>query len=104
MKARQLRGGPMGYRRERIETRSGSDERRPAPISGPGERTQLSRSRALRRHSLISPAQMGHANRGRVIQALFDLGPTSRAELARVIGVNRATITGIVQPLIDRSE
>jgi predicted NBD/HSP70 family sugar kinase len=44
---------------------------------------------------------MGHANRGRVIQALFDLGPTSRAELARLIGVNRATITGIVQPLID---
>ena len=44
---------------------------------------------------------MGHANRGRVLQAIFDLGPTSRAELARHIGVGRATITGIVQPLLD---
>ena len=38
---------------------------------------------------------------GLVIQALFDLGPTSRAELARRAGVNRTTISGIVQPLID---
>ena len=44
---------------------------------------------------------MGTANRGLVIQALFDLGPTSRAELARRPGVNRTTISGIVQPLID---
>ncbi|HEX4767523.1 MAG TPA: ROK family protein [Lichenihabitans sp.] len=33
---------------------------------------------------------------------MFDLGPTSRAELARKAGVNRTTISGIVQPLIDR--
>ena len=51
--------------------------------------------------TLISPADVGQANRGRVLEALFDLGPTSRAELARHVGVNRATITGIVQPLLD---
>lgn len=54
-----------------------------------------------RPHSLLSPAKMGDVNRGRLLQSLFDLGPTSRADLARHIGVNRATITGIVQPLID---
>ena len=51
--------------------------------------------------SLLSSSRVGSANRGFVIQALFDLGPTSRAELARVAGVNRTTISGIVQPLID---
>jgi len=50
---------------------------------------------------LISAAVVGRANRGRVLQALFDLGPTSRAELARYTGVNRSTITAIVQPLVD---
>jgi predicted NBD/HSP70 family sugar kinase len=45
---------------------------------------------------------VGSANRGRVLQALFDLGPTSRAELARQAGVNRTTISGIVQPLLDQ--
>jgi predicted NBD/HSP70 family sugar kinase len=51
--------------------------------------------------SLLSSSVVGTANRGLVIQALFDLGPTSRAELARRAGVNRTTISGIVQPLID---
>ena len=51
--------------------------------------------------SLLSSSAVGTANRGLVIQALFDLGPTSRAELARRAGVNRTTISGIVQPLID---
>lgn len=55
-----------------------------------------------RGRGLISSSAIGLANRGRVLQALFDLGPTSRAELARHVGVNRATITGIVQPLIDQ--
>jgi predicted NBD/HSP70 family sugar kinase len=50
---------------------------------------------------LISSSAIGLANRGRMLQVLFDLGPTSRAELARHVGVNRATITGIIQPLID---
>jgi predicted NBD/HSP70 family sugar kinase len=53
------------------------------------------------RQSLLSSSMVGSANRGLVVQALFDLGPTSRAELARVAGVNRTTISGIVQPLID---
>ena len=50
---------------------------------------------------MLSSSVVGTANRGLVIQALFDLGPTSRAELARRAGVNRTTISGIVQPLID---
>jgi predicted NBD/HSP70 family sugar kinase len=55
-----------------------------------------------RAQGLISSSTIGLANRGRVLQVLFDLGPVSRAELARHVGVNRATITGIVQPLIDQ--
>ncbi|WP_413991443.1 ROK family protein [Labrys okinawensis] len=55
-----------------------------------------------RNRGLISSSAIGLANRGRVLQVLFDLGPTSRAELARHVGVNRATISGIVQPLIDQ--
>ena len=57
---------------------------------------------ARRSHGLISSSSVGSANRGRLLQALFDLGPTSRAELARYTGVNRATITGIIQPLVDQ--
>jgi predicted NBD/HSP70 family sugar kinase len=53
------------------------------------------------RKALLSSSMVGSTNRGRVLQALFDLGPTSRAELARLAGVNRTTISGIVQPLID---
>jgi predicted NBD/HSP70 family sugar kinase len=53
------------------------------------------------RWPLLSSSVVGSANRGLVIQALFDLGPTSRAELARRAGVARTTISGIVQPLID---
>lgn len=59
------------------------------------------RSRS-RNQGLISSSAIGLANRGRVLQVLFDLGPASRAELARHVGVNRATITGIIQPLIDQ--
>ncbi len=53
------------------------------------------------RQPLLSSSRVGSTNRGLVIQALFDLGPTSRVELARLAGVNRTTISGIVQPLID---
>ncbi len=52
--------------------------------------------------ALLSSTVVGSANRGRVLEALYDLGPTSRADLARQAGVNRTTISGIVQPLIDR--
>ena len=54
------------------------------------------------RPALLSSALIGSTNRGRVVQALFDRGPTSRAELARLAGVNRTTISGIVQPLLDQ--
>lgn len=50
---------------------------------------------------LVSPADIGRANRARVIQALCDYGPLSRADLARLANVPRATIGGIVQPLVD---
>ncbi len=53
------------------------------------------------RRPLLSSSLVGSTNRGRVLQALFDLGPTSRVELARQAGVNRTTISGIVQPLLD---
>jgi len=55
-----------------------------------------------RARSLLSSSLVGSTNRGRVLQALFDLGPTSRVELARQAGVNKTTISGIVQPLLDR--
>lgn len=51
--------------------------------------------------ALVSPSAIGAVNRARILQALYDNGPTSRAELARLAGVNRTTVTGIVQPLIN---
>ena len=70
------------------------------PLSGEtNSSVQDARDRAPR--SLLSSSMVGTTNRGLVLQALFDLGPTSRAELARHAGVNRTTISGIVQPLID---
>src|SRR5579859_5906989 len=57
---------------------------------------------ARRGQGLLSSSLVGSTNRGRVLQALFDLGPTSRVELARQAGVNRTTISGIVQPLLDQ--
>lgn len=51
--------------------------------------------------SILSSNQIGESNRRRVIQMLFDLGPTSRAELARLTDTKRTTISGIVQPLIE---
>lgn len=77
----------------------GNDKGKWAAISELLDEAPRSRDR---RSGLISSSAIGLANRGRVLQVLFDLGPTSRAELARHVGVNRATITGIVQPLIDQ--
>jgi predicted NBD/HSP70 family sugar kinase len=51
--------------------------------------------------SLMSASAIGAINRGRIMQALYDNGPTSRVDLARLAGVNRTTVTGIVQPLIE---
>ncbi|MBO9102138.1 MULTISPECIES: ROK family transcriptional regulator [unclassified Rhizobium] len=52
---------------------------------------------------LVSSSDVGAINRGRILQALYDNGPTSRADLARKAGVNRTTVTGIVQPMIAES-
>ncbi|HEY1941676.1 MAG TPA: ROK family protein [Roseiarcus sp.] len=65
-----------------------------------GEPRESGRAANARR-PLLSSSLVGSTNRGRVLQALFDLGPTSRVELARQAGVNRTTISGIVQPLLD---
>jgi predicted NBD/HSP70 family sugar kinase len=51
--------------------------------------------------SLLSPSSIGDVNRSRVLQALCDHGPMSRAELAKMAGVTRATIGNIVQALLD---
>lgn len=50
---------------------------------------------------LITTSRIGEANRGRVLEVLHTGGPASRAQLARALNVNRATIAAIVQPLID---
>ena len=50
---------------------------------------------------LLSSSDVGSTNRGRVLQALVDDGPASRADLARRINVPRATISSIVTGLLD---
>ncbi len=52
--------------------------------------------------TLVSPETVGRVNRARVLQALYDIGPMSRADLARLAGVTRATIGSLVSPMIDR--
>lgn len=50
--------------------------------------------------ALLSASGMGDVNRSRVLRALCDFGPLSRADLARMAGVTRATIGGIVLDLL----
>jgi predicted NBD/HSP70 family sugar kinase len=50
---------------------------------------------------LITASRAGQTNRGRVLETLHRSGPASRAQLARALNVNRATIASILQPLID---
>src|SRR4051794_24632505 len=50
---------------------------------------------------LLTPSDIGDVNRSRVIQAFCDYGPLSRADLAKMAGVTRATIGNIVLGLID---
>src|ERR1700752_744398 len=73
---------------------------RSALFTPPGDSSGAERVSRPRK-ALLASSMVGSTNRGRVLQALFDLGPTSRAELARLAGVNRPPIPGIVQPLID---
>lgn len=69
-------------------------------VGSPEQKIALSRND--RAQGLISAASVGPVNRGRLLQALFDRGPSSRADLARFTGVTRGTIGGIVQPLIEQ--
>lgn len=50
---------------------------------------------------LLTTHLIGDVNRSRVLQAFCDHGPISRADLARLAGVPRATIGVIAQGLID---
>ncbi len=50
---------------------------------------------------LLTTHAIGDLNRSRVLQAFVDHGPLSRAELARLAGVPRATIGTIVQNLVE---
>jgi len=50
---------------------------------------------------LISPSLTGRWNRARLLQILYDVGPSSRAELARIAEVTKTTIGSIVQPMLD---
>lgn len=50
---------------------------------------------------LLSNRQIGDVNRSRVLRALCDHGPLSRADLARLAGVPRATTGTIAQRLVD---
>ncbi|AGB73456.1 XylR-type repressor [Rhizobium freirei PRF 81] len=80
-------------------THEGSGKRLIRPAEG-----DQSDSKGFRpAHPLIAARTLGIANRGRLLQALYDMGPSSRVELARVTGASRATIGGIVQPLINQS-
>ncbi len=51
---------------------------------------------------LVSPSATGRLNRMRLLQILYDAGPLSRAELARIAGVAKTTIGSIVQPMLDQ--
>lgn len=50
---------------------------------------------------LLSHAIAGHLNRTRLLQMLYDTGPSARSDLARMAQVTKTTIGSIVQPMID---
>ena len=64
------------------------------------ETTQRSQRTALD-GQLLTPSDIGDVNRSRVLQAFCDYGPLTRAELAKMAGVTRATIGNIVAGLIE---
>lgn len=61
----------------------------------------MSTTTAKHTEGLLSPTRIGQVNRSRVLELLHQEGPASRAQLARALGVNRATVASIVQPLLD---
>jgi predicted NBD/HSP70 family sugar kinase len=64
------------------------------PAVGDGGNRPLNRA-------LLSPTEVGRVNRSVVLQALCDHGPLSRADLAKMAGVTRATIGNIVNALLE---
>lgn len=70
-------------------------------LTRPGKKKESAKLYPDERFNIFSASQIGESNKRRVLQMLFDLGATSRADLARLSGTKRTTITGIVQPLID---
>lgn len=52
-------------------------------------------------HQVLSPQDLGRTNRFRVLQALVDHGPLSRADLARKLGVPRASVGAITKALVE---
>lgn len=53
--------------------------------------------------SAVTQHLLGESSSSRVIQALYDLGPSSRADLARATGLSRGSLTGIVQRMLEQS-
>lgn len=51
---------------------------------------------------LLKSADVGNANRARILRLLYESGALTRADLATRLGVSRATISTIVQPLLDQ--
>lgn len=51
--------------------------------------------------SVLTAADLGAANRARLIRLLHREGPQSRSNLAAALGVSRGTVTSIVQPVLD---
>lgn len=51
--------------------------------------------------SVLTAADLGPANRARLIRLLHRDGPQSRSDLAGALGVSRATVTTIVQPVLE---
>lgn len=49
---------------------------------------------------LIKSADVGHANRSRILRMLHQSGPMTRAQFAEALHVNRGTVGTVVQPLL----
>src|SRR5438105_13051381 len=58
--------------------------------------------RTRRVAQFLSPTRVDEVNRSRVIQALCDHGPMSRADLEAMAGVSDASIDSAVHSLMDR--
>lgn len=63
--------------------------------------TASTNGRLKKSQQVLSPQDLGRANRFRVLQALVDRGPLSRAELSRLLGVPRASVGAITNALVE---